>query len=186
MGIVGVLVERIRADHDIAAIPEHKVVLACTPESVSHDGNTAGVDDFHIRDHIAEHVFRNCKRPPPTSFGVRPNEADVGAAGSLESVLNRATRDGNLRMTVEALRAVDENIRRGFALGTHVHFDVAPRNLKVAQISFAHHDTATLVVTDVAANNVDLMEIHIVKINPNAPIMVNVTVADDHIPVASV
>ena len=82
--------------------------------------------------------------------------ADVGAIGYV-AVLNGTACDGDLGRG--AVGAVDEDVRRGWTAGFHVGFDVAAGDLHVADLAAAAHDTPSIAIADVAADDVRLMQV---------------------------
>lgn len=102
--------------------------------------------------------------------------------------LDRVGCNGHFVHTRALGRSVDVNLRRWLRLGTVrfvvVVLDVIPGDLKVAHLRPLQPNASQPIVANVAAGNVNLVQVYPIEIHTHTGVKVNVTVADEHVAVA--
>lgn len=98
-------------------------------------------------------------------------------------MLNGTPCDCDFCMAVLAFSTINQDIRCRLRLDAHVRFDIAPADLKIAEITFSDDDSPSGIVADMTSDDVNLMEVHIVQEDADATIFVNVAMAQNDVAV---
>ncbi len=120
---------------------------------------------------------------PPDEAGIIASTEDpnIGRIDRGMGVLQRAAGDGDF--ADGATPGVQFHISCGWALRVMVIFDVAGTNLDIADIATPRDDAAAVIVTNMGADDVRLMQVHVVVENADARVVVEIARADDDVPI---
>ena len=98
-------------------------------------------------------------------------------------MLNSAACNCNFSRSLNGTSCINENISRIWNLRSHIEFKVTGANLDIAHIPGTTNNTATFIITNVAACDIGLMHVYIVIKNANAVVGINMAITDDNVSV---
>ncbi len=110
------------------------------------------------------------------------DDADVGRVLPFIVVLDRAAGDRRFRQ--RPVGRIEQDVRGRGSVGAHAAFDIASADLHVTHFAAARHHAAAVAITDVAADDVRLMQVDVIVVDADAAVLIDVAGRDQHVAVA--
>ena len=93
-------------------------------------------------------------------------------------MLDRTAGYRHLSCPVRAVRTIDQDVCGRRSFGAHIALDVTACDMDISNIAGTRYDAAPVVIADVTACYVRLVQVDVVVINTYAAILVNMTIGN--------